>query len=254
MPQSPLENVLAHWHKLIENFETSPKDFYTSVEVALDRRQIPGLKTSRVHWHEGGILSAERQYLRVVGDRYSFDLCAAPLGTGFFFSSWMTKRPARLVALYLASFAILTVLIQWTLHQALDVMWRGLYSMQLGLFGNALSIVAGPFVLLPLSFLIVLWLIAVAASAGKIGPEEAILTVPIIGWFYEKVFAPETYYRIDTRLMFQSAVQAAMMEVINGLLTAKGLRALNEAEEKPVQRQLVDKRHSIPDETLVAAR
>lgn len=28
MPQTPLENVVTHWHKLIENFQTSPKDFY----------------------------------------------------------------------------------------------------------------------------------------------------------------------------------------------------------------------------------
>jgi hypothetical protein len=45
-----------------------------------------------------------------------------------------------------------------------------------------------------------------------------------------------------------------MLEVINSLLTAKGLRALNEGEEKPVLQQLVDKRHSIPDEVLAAAR
>ncbi len=28
MPQSPLENVKAHWSKLVENCQTSPKDYY----------------------------------------------------------------------------------------------------------------------------------------------------------------------------------------------------------------------------------
>ena len=42
------------------------------------------------------------------------------------------------------------------------------------------------------------------------------------GWFYQKAFAPPTYYRLDTMYMFQSAVQSAMLECINGLLTAKG--------------------------------
>ena len=36
MPRSPLENVVSHKRKLIENFQTSPKDFYASVVNALD--------------------------------------------------------------------------------------------------------------------------------------------------------------------------------------------------------------------------
>lgn len=34
MPQTPLENVVAHWHKVIDSFHTSPKDVYTTVEFA----------------------------------------------------------------------------------------------------------------------------------------------------------------------------------------------------------------------------
>lgn len=70
MPQTPLENVVTHWHKLIEDFHTSSKDFYTSVELALDRRHIPSRKISRVKWSEGGLLSPDREYLRVEGDRH----------------------------------------------------------------------------------------------------------------------------------------------------------------------------------------
>jgi hypothetical protein len=231
MPQSPLENVVAHWHKLIENFQTSSKDFYTSVELALDRRRIPGLKVTRVNWSEGGVLSPNREYLRVSGDRHSFDMCAAPFGTGFFFSSWVTKRKARFVLLYVISFVLLTAVIwavlQWltlSMHRAFPG-WVGL------LFGWAIG---NPFVLIPLSFLVVLWLIALAARGSNSGPEAAVLTVPIIGWLYEKLFAPETYYRIDTMLMFQSAVHAAMLEVIDGLMTEKGVRALTDDDRKPV--------------------
>jgi hypothetical protein len=239
MPQTPLENVVAHWHKLIESFQTSPKDFYTNVELALDHRYVPGLKTSRVKWSEGGLLSPDREYLRVEGDRHAFDLCAAPFGSGFFLSSWTTQKKARFVPLYLISFALLTLFIGWLLQQATNFVWHGSYGLGMGLVFGLLRLVINPFVLIPLSVLIVLWLIAVAARAGNTGPEAAILTVPLIGWFYERVFAPQTYYRIDTMLMFQSAVHAAMLEAIDGLLTTKGLRALTDEESKPVFREML---------------
>ncbi len=245
MSKPALSEVVSHWHKLVENFQTSPKEFYASVEEALERRKIPGLDTRRVDWNEGGVLSPDREYLRVTGERHSFDMCAAPFGTGFFFSSWVTKRKARFVALYLMLCAALTVLI-W-------VALRALFGQVLayGMFG--LGRMVGSLLQIALSGLIVLWVIALGARAGSLDPEAAILTVPIVGWFYAKMFAPETYYRIDTMLMFQSSVQAAMLEVINELLTAKGLRALGEAEQKPIMRQLVDKEHALADEQLVAA-
>lgn len=239
MPQTPLENVVSHWHKLIENFQTSPKDFYASVELALDRRHVPGLKTSRVKWSESGLLSPDREYLRVEGDRHAFDMCAAPFGTGFFFSSWVTEKKARFVFLYLVSFALLTLFVGWLLQQATDFVWRGSYGMGMSFILGLLRLVINPLVLIPLSFLIVLWLIALAARAGNLGPEAAILTVPLIGWLYERMFAPATYYRIDTMLMFQSAVHSAMLEAIDGLMTTKGLRALSAEERKPLFRDLL---------------
>ena len=239
MAAGPLENVAAHWHKLIENFQTSPKDFYIAVELALDRRRVPGLKTRRVTWSEGGLLSPDREYLRVEGDRHTFDMCAAPFGTSSFFSSWVTKRKARFVFFYVVSFALLTLFVNWLLLQATNVVWRGSYGFGMSMLSGLLRLVVNPFVLLPLSFLVVLWLIALAARAGNGGPEAAILTVPVVGWVYERLFAPETYYRIDTMLMFQSAVHSAMLEAIDGLTIRKGLRCLTEDERKPVFRDLL---------------
>jgi hypothetical protein len=239
MPKSPLDDVVAHWHKLIESLSTSSKDFYDEVEAGLSRRNIPGLKTSRVKWSEGGILTPDREYLRVTGDRHSFDMCAAPFGTGYFFSSWVTKKQARFVVLYLIAFALLTLFISWLLQQAANFGWRGSSSLELGILLGLLRLVVNPFVLIPFSFVVVLWLIAVAARVGNNGPEAAILTVPLVGWFYGRFFAPETYYQIDTMLMFQSAVHTAMLEVIDGLLSRKGMRALAAEERKPVFRELL---------------
>ena len=50
MAQSPLKYVLSNWHKLVENFQTSTKDFYGSVEAGLKRREIPGLTTRRIDY------------------------------------------------------------------------------------------------------------------------------------------------------------------------------------------------------------
>ena len=58
--------------------------------------------------------------------------------------------------------------------------------------------------------------------------------MPLVGTIYERVFAPETYYALDTALMFQEAVHNAVLEVIDGMISAKGLRALSEVERKPI--------------------
>ena len=192
-----------------------------------------------MQWSEGGVLSPNREYLRVEGDRHSFDMCAAPFGTGYFFSSWTTKKKARFVVLYLISFVLLTLFIGWLLQQATNFVWQGSYGLGLSMVFGLLRFVVNPFVLIPLSFLVVLWFIALAARAGNNGPEAAILTVPLVGWFYEKVFTPETYYRIDTMLMFQSAVHSAMMEAIDEQTTLKGVRGLTEDERKPIFHKLM---------------
>src|SRR5213593_4636311 len=83
--------VVSHWHKPFEDFGTSSLEFYTAVEAAIRRREIPDTSTSRVDWREGGLASARREYLRVSRGRLSFDICAAPFGTGFFFSWWLAE-------------------------------------------------------------------------------------------------------------------------------------------------------------------
>ena len=88
LPHSRLDSniVLSHWCHLIENLQTSPLAFYQSVEQNLVRRAVPALVNTRVEYHEGSIVSAKRQYLRLTREKLAFDICAAPLGTGFFVS------------------------------------------------------------------------------------------------------------------------------------------------------------------------
>ncbi len=79
---------------------------------------------------------------------------------------------------------------------------------------------------------------------SRLGNQEAddfIMSLPLIGSLYLKFFRPITYYRIDTSEMFQQAVRAAVMEVIDQITAAKGVRALTEMERKPVMRAFAAK-------------
>lgn len=86
-------NVISNWHHPIENFNTSTMEFYAAVEQAIKPRQIPDYSVSRIDWREGGVLTARREYLRIKRGKLAFDICAAPFGTGFFFSWWLAELP-----------------------------------------------------------------------------------------------------------------------------------------------------------------
>jgi hypothetical protein len=237
MAQAPLENVVTHWHKLFENLQTSAMDFYAAVELGLNSRKIPGLKISRVKWSEGGVLSPDREYLRAEGDRHAFDMCAAPFGAGYFFSSWLTEKQPRFVILKAALLIVFTAALYEACFLSLIVVPSRIGApFGAVIIGSRLVIQLMAAVL---ASLVTLWLVAVAARNGNNGLEPAVLALPAVGWFYKKVFAQQTYYRIDTMLMFQSAVHSAMLEAIDGQTTQKGVRGLTDDERKPVFRKLI---------------
>jgi len=63
---------------------------------------------------------------------------------------------------------------------------------------------------------------------------ELVLKIPFLGQALLKMFRPYTYYRLDSALMFQELVRSAVLEVIDQLTEAKGLRALSELDRKPI--------------------
>ncbi len=48
---------------------------------------------------------------------------------------------------------------------------------------------------------------------------------------------PWTYYRVDAATMFQTATHTAILEVIDAVIAAQGIKALPEAERKPIMRE-----------------
>jgi hypothetical protein len=211
-------NVISHWHHPIENFQASTMEFYAAVETALQPRQIPDYTVSRIDWREGGVLTARREYLRIKRGKLAFDICAAPFGTGFFFSWWLAELPTAhallwSILIFFAAFMIFGICV--TVLGFMGLFW-----------GVAVSV--GVF-----------WLLGYLLREGQFGTdaEDVVLAIPFFGGLYEKLFQPSTYYRADTTAMFQSVVHTAVLEVIDQLMSAKGARPLTELERKPIMRE-----------------
>lgn len=67
--------------------------------------------------------------------------------------------------------------------------------------------------------------------------QSLVLSIPVLGVWFHRFLKPPTYYQIDTALMFQTAVHSAVMEVVDDLTKAKGIRALTELERRPILRE-----------------
>jgi hypothetical protein len=208
--------IHSHWNHLYEGLQTSPLDFYRCVEEAIERRHVPDATRSRVSWHQGGLGSAKREYLRVTRGALNFDIGAAPFGTGFFFSYWLVG-PTHALRYLLLLLLILAIIVGITLK-----------FFGLGL-GSALCVVFVPAVLL---------LLGDAIRKGRFGSEESVIAIPIVGRIYEAIFLPTTYYKVDTESMFWAAVHEAVMDVIDGLTTTQGVRPLTERERVPILHRL----------------
>ncbi len=212
---------LAHWAKLFEQFSYSPRDFYALVEKHLATRQIPGAGAEFRPLPEGGLLSPARLYLKVRRERLIFLLCAAPFGTGFFVSS-------RLID-YRAEANLFDYLVGIALLCGIGFGVGAKYGAIPGLF------TLGLLVTLFWSFF------RQAAAVGGEWLDEYIADVPVLGPIYESLFRPDTYYRRDAAEMFQQALHNAVMQSVDEMTTAKGVRGLSAEERTPVLRNLYKK-------------
>jgi hypothetical protein len=209
--------VFAHWHKLVENFEVSPLEFYEAVEAAVRKREVPDMRASRIEYHESGVLSALRIYQRIERKKLAFDICAAPFGTGFFFSWWLTEPKKS----YKAQGCLLTLLLL-----VLSYFIQAKFEIK----GCAIAFLLG---------IAAVGVLVMGVREGWFLSEDIILDTPYLGAIYEYFFDPETYYKEDTRTMYREMVHAAILEVVDGTLETKGLRALAPEDRKPTVRSLV---------------
>jgi hypothetical protein len=212
------DTASGHWSTLVEGLQLPPLEFYASIEAALTEKRIPDATVERIEYREGGAFSAFRTYLRIRRHREVFDVCTAPFGNGCFFSWWQAEVRPRLPTIA-SVFIVLGYL-----------MVAGLFSGEFGAFRGPVVLL----LLLPLALYFV-------SRMGTQQADDVILMLPWIGWLYERLFRPITYYRIDTSDMFQTAVRQTVMGVIDRVTEAKGIRALTELERKPVMRDFFRK-------------
>ena len=216
MSQSSV-TVLSHWSTLIEDMHVSPQEFYTHVSDAVKMREIPDIKIERVTWKEGGFLSADRVYLRVSRGRYLYDICAAPFGTGFFFSSWMAeKRPSPLWAII--AFLALPFVLVWAF------IFLIFFAGTTGFMLWGAGVVTG----------MILFFIFLSKEESTFA--DYVFVVPYVGPYLEKIFRPNTYFRMDTESMFSSMAHNAVLEAVDASTKAKGARELTSDERKPILR------------------
>jgi hypothetical protein len=208
--------VVGHWHTLFEGFSTSSLDFYDLVKAGIARRKIPDVGISSITWKESGLGSGKRIYLRVSREGLNFDICAAPFGAEFFFSWWLARISRPLLDLL---FILLTSFIAGINLRS----FAGENQQSPGCTG----LILGPIVVL-----LVLFVLGAVIRYGNLGIEPTVLSMPITGFFYGLVFRPVTYFNEDTAIMFRESVHNAVLEAIDAVTTAKGYRALSEAERK----------------------
>ena len=214
--------VLHYWHELVENFQTSPQDFYAAVQKSLEERKVPGLDAARVEFAEGGLLSAKREYLRLTRERLVFDICAAPFGTSFFFSCRFAELP-----LVVSPDAVLAILFVVAL-----IFW--LFVHVWGWFFGILALL----VLLAVATSI----LRNAVSIGLADLDAWLVKQPGIGAIYEILFRKDTYYRQDTRVMYLDTVPVVVKRIYEERIAAHGVKLSAQKEPAPVQSDLSGKK------------
>jgi hypothetical protein len=206
--------VLSHWFTVIDAASFSTEEFYREIERELVARKVPGLDLTRVNFREGGLLSDQRVYLRMLRERLVFDVCAAPFGRAYFFSLRFAEIPSEIKAWQVAVCLLLLALIGGATVQGLG-MEKGL--------GLAGLILVG----------LVIFLRNVIAL-HLLNLDAALIRSPVVGPIYERFFRKETYYRHDTRLLYHEIVSEVVKKKVEEVTAAKGVRLLRTHEHSPI--------------------
>ena len=183
-----------YWHVLIPDFETSTSEFYRVIREALDERRLPDIEVSEMDMPDGGIFSTRRRYLRIRKERLIFDVCSAPFGTSWFFSCRFGEIPLRL---------------RWWECLIMAGLLVGILMLHVDVFGQAWG--ASVFVL---NGFAAVFLLNSLVATELYGLDAALLRFPVIGAFYEKFFRGGSYYRVDTRKMFERALDSLIRETV----------------------------------------
>jgi hypothetical protein len=206
--------VLNHWFAPIEGFSYPPSEFYAAVEKELAAMKVPSMDISRVEFAEGGLLSSKRVYLRMIRERLAVDVCAAPFGTGYFFSCRSVYIPPvieiwHVVVLFVVFSVIYSLLAKFLGAQFAMMALVGLILAIAQIFRNAISM-------------------------GLSDLDATLIKIPIIGPIYELWFRKETYYRADTRLAYLATVPTIVKRLAENTTGTIGFQLKRQYEQAPI--------------------
>lgn len=218
--------LLDYKTRLIENFNYSPREFYLLLAKAIERREVPGLEAELTSLIESVPGSSRRLYLSVARERFVYYVCAAPFGSGFFFSWRLVdeRRPAKWYHL-LAMLGFLFSLSIFVSYFGYSTIVQFLNAV--GIDAEGIGQVAPNLPWIVFIFLFTaMWSLMRCAALPRFEWLAIMLEKSaVIGRVFERFFRPDTYYREDSKQMYQKAFDAAVNEAIDSVTTPQGIRA-----------------------------
>ena len=210
--------ILDHWIYSADGFSLAPGDFYAAIEKALADRKIPGLTVTRQEFAEGGLLSDQRIYLRLLRERLAVVACAAPFGNIYFFSGRIVHVPA-LVRLW----HIMAVLVFF------------------GVTGLLFTTFMGPTFALVAQVALLFALAGVLRNAGTSAFDDLdslLLRIPIVSTIYQNWFRMDTYYRDDTRKLYIELLPQLIQDAAKEICADKGVKLVRHYQFPPILQEL----------------
>ena len=179
-------------------------------------RKFPSIEISRVEFAEGGLISNQHLYLRLMRERFAIDTCAAPFGSHYFFSCRFVHVPA-LVRLW---------------HIVAAILFFGLvFNLLIKPLGFIFAVIAVVGLLFAL--------VGVLRNAEALTDlDTLLLKIPVVATIYENWFRMETYYRIDTRTLFKKILPDLIKTAAEEITAAKGVKLVRQSEPPPILAEL----------------
>ena len=211
-------DLLDDWLYSAEGLSLSPREFYAVVEKQLSDLKIPGMDIVHQEFAEGGLISDQRLYLRLMRERLAIDTCAAPFGNLYFFSCRTVYVPA-LVRL-------------WHIV-ATTAFFFGLTILLIKPLGLTFAVIA----MVGLMFALV-GVLRNAGTSAFADMDELLLKIPMVATIYENWFRVDTYYRTDTRTLYCKLLPDLIKRAAEEICAEKGMKLVRRDTAAPVLEEL----------------
>jgi hypothetical protein len=205
--------ILDSWLYSAEDFHLPPRDFYDAVEKQLAGLKIPGMEIVRQEFAEGGLLSDQRLYLRLMRERLAIDTCAAPFGKIYFFSCRTVNVRALVRLWHIVAAAAFFFLLTGILVKPLGFPFAIMATISL------LFALAG--------------VLRNAGSSAFADLDALLLKIPIVSTIYEDWFRMDSYYRQDTRTLYCKLLPELIKKAAEEVCADKGVKLVRQVGDVP---------------------